>query len=178
MEVVWYLDRAAGLIAYPALYAAVLTGVFYNCERFGPLNEIAKRVHVEVSVFALAVTLGHGLLGVVDTWLVATGRAPEPAYGTTYLLAGVGVGVGAGLLLVVSVLGFLDARRFDRPWGPRVVHTFAYAGFVFGTVHAAAVGTDLVGLIRPLLGTTVAFVAYLLVLRLAVRVRGVPAGSQ
>lgn len=166
MEFLWYLDRGAALVAYATLYLAVLTGIFYNTSRFGRLHDAARRVHVEVSALATVVTLGHAALGAVDTWLIATGAAPEPAYGAGYLLAGVAVGLGSLFLLVVAVLGFLDAQRFDRPWGPRVVHGFAYGGFAFATIHAVAVGTDLTALVRPLVVAGVAFLAYVLLLRL------------
>ncbi|MFB6184693.1 MAG: hypothetical protein ABEI96_09085 [Haloarculaceae archaeon] len=171
---VWYLDRGAAIVAYPSLYLAVLTGIFYNTESFGPLYDAARRVHIEVSVFATLVTLLHAALGVLDTWLVVTGQVPDPAYSLAYLLAGVGVGAGALLLLLVAVLGFLDARRFQRPWGPRVVHAFAYGGFAFGTIHAAAVGTDVTGLIAPLLVPTTAFLVYVLLLRGVVQYGAVP----
>lgn len=166
MEALWYLDRAAALVAYPALYLAVLTGIFYNTKSFGRLHDAARRVHIEVATFAMLVTLLHAALGVLDTWQVVTGQVPQPSYTTGYLVAGVAVGAGALLLLVVSVLGFLDAKRFERPWGPRVVHAFAYGGFAFATIHAAAVGTDVVGLIRPVVGTSLAFLVYVLLLRL------------
>jgi len=74
------------------------------------------------------------------------------------------------------VLGFTDAKRFERPWGPRVIHSFAYAGFAFGTIHAAAIGTDLPGLVRPLLGPSVAFLVYVLLLRLLM-LRGSPSNA-
>lgn len=167
-QLVWLLDRGAALVAYPALYLAVLTGIFYNTEAFGVLHKTARRVHIEVSVFAMLVTLLHAGLGILDAWFVLSGQAPAPAYSMSYFLGGVVVGVGALLLLVVAVLGFADAKRFDRPWGPRVVHGFAYGGFVFGTIHAAAIGTDLAGLIVPLLGPSVMFLAYVLLMRLFV----------
>ncbi|MFB6124008.1 MAG: hypothetical protein ABEJ78_11195 [Haloferacaceae archaeon] len=122
----YVVDRA--LVASPTLYLAVLTGIFYDAPEFGRLRDAARRVHVEVAAFATLATLAHGVPGVLDTWLVVSGSTPRPAYTTGYLLAGVGVGTGATLLLVVSVLGFVDARRFERPWGPRVVHAFAYGG--------------------------------------------------
>jgi hypothetical protein len=165
MELVWLLDRATALVAYPLLYAAVVTGIFYNTRSFGPLFRLAQRVHVPVSVLALVVTAGHVALGVADTWLVVQGVVPQPNYSTPYLLAGVVVGAGSTLLVAVAVLGFLDARRFPRPWGPRVVHAFAYGGYAFATVHAVAIGTDVVGLSRSLVLLGVTFVAYLLVVR-------------
>jgi len=167
-QLVWLLDRGAALVAYPALYLAVLTGILYNTASFGVLHEAARRVHIELSVFATTVTLLHAGLGVLDAWFVVTGQVPAPAYSMPYFLGGVTVGAGAVLLLVVAVLGFTDASRFQRPWGPRVVHSFAYAGFAFGTVHAAAIGTDVTGLVRPLLGPSVAFLVYVLLLRLLV----------
>ena len=171
MEVVWYLDRATALVAYPTLYFAVLTGIFYNTDRFGALHRAARRVHVEVSVLAMLVTLAHAALGIADTYLVATGAVPQPAYSIEFMLAGVGVGAGALLLLVVAVLGFLDPARFERPWGPTVVHAFAYGGFAFATVHAVAVGTDVISLVTPLGAAGVAFLGYVLLIRLVVHRR-------
>jgi hypothetical protein len=176
-ELVWFLDRGAALVTYPALYLAVLTGIFYNTESFGVLHEAAQRVHIELSVFAMLVTLLHAALGILDTWFVLTGQVPAPAYSLSYFLAGIAVGVGALLLLVVAVLGFTDAKRFSRPWGPRTVHSFAYGGFAFGTIHAAAIGTDIVGLIRPLLGTTLVFLVYVLLLRVLVLRGNIPGVS-
>ncbi|GAB3328424.1 hypothetical protein EI982_02965 [Haloplanus rallus] len=167
-ELVWLLDRGAALIAYPALYLAVLTGILYSIEPFGILQRASQRVHVELSVFAMLVTLLHAGVGLLDTLFIVTGQAPAPAYPLSYFLGGVAVGVGALLLLVVAVRGFTEATRFDQPWGPRVVHAFAYGGFVFATVHAAAVGTDLAGLVVPLLGPTIMFLVYVLLLRLVV----------
>lgn len=171
MELVWFVDRAAGLVSYVVLYLAVLTGILYNTERFGVLHDAARRIHVEVSVLATLLLFGHAAVGVLDTWLVVDGQVPQPAYSTAYLLGGVVVGAGGLLLVVVAVLGFLDPRRFERPWTPQVVHAFAYGGFAFATVHAAAVGTDVVGLVSPGLVAASAFLVYVLALRLAVRLR-------
>ena len=79
-ELVWLLDRGAALVAYPALYLAMLTGILYNTESFGVLHEAAQRLHIELSVFAMLVTLLHAALGLLDTWFVVTGQASLPAY--------------------------------------------------------------------------------------------------
>ena len=175
-QLVWLLDRGAALVTYPLLYLAVLTGILYNTESFGVLHDAARRVHIELSVFAMVVTLLHAGLGVLDAWFVVTGQVPAPAYSIPYFLGGVTVGAGALLMLVVAVIGFTDSKRFQRPWGPRVVHSFAYAGFAFGTIHAAAIGTDLTGIARPLLGPSVAFLVYVLLLRLLM-LRGTPSNT-
>jgi len=164
-QLVWLLDRAAGLVALPALSLSVLTGIVYSADRFGPLYRAARRIHIEVAVFATIVMVVHGALGVLDAWFVVSGAAPAPAYSTSFLLAGTAVGVGGLFLLIVSVLGFLDARRFERPWGPRVVHAFAYGGYAFAVVHAVAVGTDVGSVVRSALLASTAFLAYVVVLR-------------
>lgn len=166
MTLLWYLDRATAIVSYPALYLAVVTGIPFGAPGLGMLHRVARRVHVEVAVFAMLVTLAHAALGIADATLVVTGEVPPPSYPIRYFVAGVVAGGGAIALVVVAVLGFLDAGRFPRPWGPRVVHAFAYGGFAFATVHAVAIGTDVGPLAR--LGIVVAsgFVGYLLLLRL------------
>jgi len=167
MMLLWYLDRATALVAYPALYLAVITGVPYGAPGMGALYDAARRVHLEVAVFALIVTLAHAAIGLLDAAFVVTGAVPPPSYPIPYFVAGVVAGGGALALTVVAVLGFLDARRFPRPWGPRVVHAFAYAGFAFGTVHAVAIGTDVGHVARVGILVGSGFVGYLLLLRLA-----------
>lgn len=166
METIWLLDRATGLLSYAALYLAVLTGILYNAPGFGPFVDASRRVHIEISVLALLLLLAHGVFGLLDTWFVVTGAVDEPTYGTNYLLAGSTVGVGAFLLVVVGVLGYVDARRFTRPWSPKVVHAFTYGGFAFGTIHAVAVGTDIVAIARPGIVASTVFLVYVLVLRI------------
>lgn len=166
MLILWYLDRATALIAYPALYLAVLTGIPFNAPGLGMLHTVARRVHLEIATFALLVTLAHAAVGSADAALVVTGQVPPPSYPIPYFVAGVIAGVGALTLVVVSVLGFLDARRFRRPWGPQVVHAFAYGGFAFATVHAVAIGTDVGPVTRLGIVVGSGFIGYLLVLRL------------
>lgn len=145
----WYADRGSALVAYVALWLAVLMGILYNAKRFGAFHELARKSHVPVSVLALATLLAHAAFGIVDGWLVLAGDVPHPNYSDAYLLLGILVGIAALLLLITATLGFLDAKKFQRPWDPRTVHALAYAGFAFATIHAVAVGTDLFALAKP-----------------------------
>lgn len=163
---IWYLDRGSALAAYSILWLAALTGVLFNARAFGSLHEAAKKAHVATSVLACVTLLLHVASGAYDGWLVLSRQVPQPAYTYAYFAAGLVVGVGALLLIVTSVLGFLDAKRFQRPWDPRTVHAFAYGGFAFATVHALALGTDVLGVLLPGIVAASAFLLYVLALRM------------
>lgn len=161
----WYLDRGSALAAYVLLWLAAITGVLHGARGFGGLHEAARKAHVSVSVLASAALLLHVAVGFYDASLVVAGSVPHPPYSDAHFAMGLVVGVGALMLIVTSVLGFVDAKRFERPWDPRTVHAFAYGGFAFATVHAVAIGTDVVGLAFPALIAASIFLVYLLVLR-------------
>ncbi len=169
LTVVWLLDRATGLLAYPLLYLAVLSGIFYSpkAREFGTLHATARNWHIEVSVLATLLMVVHGLLGTIDTAKYAAGVVPEMGYPVWYFVAASAVGAGGFLMIVVAVLGFVDARRFSPPWGGRTVHLFVYGGFAFGTVHAVAIGTDVTAAVRPAIVAGCVFLAYALGLRVA-----------
>lgn len=165
MSWLWYVDRSTALVAYVALWFAVFTGVLYNARGFGVLHRTSRAVHVAGSVIASTTMLAHVAVGSVDLWLVLAARVPHPAYTDAWLLAGVGVGAAALLIVVTSVLGFVDARRFQRPWDPRTVHALAYGGFAFATLHAVAIGTD----VGAYVGSAAVAATLFLVLVLALR---------
>lgn len=161
----WYLDRGSALAAYVFLWLAVITGVLFNARGFGALHDAAKKAHVSTSVLACAALLTHVGVGTYDAMLVVAGQVPHPAYSDAYFASGLVVGAGALLLVVTAVLGFLDAKRFPRPWDPRTVHTLAYAGFAFATLHAVALGTDVRGIALPGVLAAGMFLCYVLTLR-------------
>ncbi len=165
MELIWLLDRSSGLIAYSTLFISVFTGIFYNSKQFGILYQASQKIHIEISVFSIIVMFIHSILGFIDTWMVVSGQTPEPNYGSLYLFIGSLVGFGGLWLILIAVLGFIDAKRFDRPWTPRIVHMFSYGGFIFVTIHSAAIGTDLINLIKPILVSCIVFIIYALILR-------------
>lgn len=165
MSLLWIVDRASALVAYPALFLAVLTGIFYASPRFGLIHDAARRVHVEIAVFAGLVTLLHGAVGTLDALTVVSGSVPPPALPRSYVAVAALVGAGALLLVAVAVAGFVDAARFDGEWTPRAVHGFAYVGFGFATIHAVAVGSDVGATARTAMLAVTLFLVYALVLR-------------
>ena len=142
MLLLWYADRATGISAYMLLVVSVFTGIAYNAKAFGAVHRFAQATHTPLSWAAVALLLLHGGLGAVDALLVVNGSTPPPGYGLPFLVAGAAMGLGALILVVVATIAFVDPKRIERPWKPGVVHAFAYGGFAFATIHAAAVGTD------------------------------------
>lgn len=162
----WYVDRASGLLAFATLYVAVLTGVFYSAREFARLSRFARRVHVRLAVLSTLLFLFHGAVGAVDAGLVLDGVVPAPPYPTWYFVAGAIVGAEALGLLVVALLGFVDPRRFERPWTPRAVHALAYGGYGFVTVHVVAIGSDVDATFRLAVFASLALLAVALALRI------------
>lgn len=175
---IWYLDRGSALAAYVLLWLAVISGVLHGARKFGALHVAARRIHVSTSVLACVTLLLHVGVGAWDTGLVVRGVVPHPAYTSAYFALGLVVGVGALLLIVTSVIGFLDAKRFQRPWDPRAVHALAYGGFAFATVHAVALGSDIGRFVVTGMVAIGVFTIYVLTLRMRVaREAGPAAGS-
>lgn len=162
--VLWYVDRATGLVLYPALWVAVLTGVFMRASAFGALTRFSRRYHVLVATFAVIMMLAHSVVGLVDADMLLDGEAPPPNYPMAVFVAGVVVGVVAAVVVIVAVLGFLSPTRFDHP---RLVHALAYGGFAFGTVHAVLIGTDVTGLLVQGIEAAVALLVVALVAKAA-----------
>ncbi|MFB6107833.1 MAG: hypothetical protein ABEJ82_03195 [Haloplanus sp.] len=164
---VWLLDRGTALVSLPALWLAVLTGVFYRTNRPATLHRLSNRWHTRLSAFALVVAGMHAVTGTLDALLLEAGLAPAPQYPGWLFLAGVVVGLCSLVTLLVAVVSFLAPWRFENP---SLVHALAYVGFGFGVVHAVAVGTDVVGLTERLAVASLLVVAAALVVRLVVGV--------
>ena len=167
---VWLLDRGTALVTLPALWLAVLSGVFVRTRRPAVVHRLSTRFHVEISVFGLLVAAMHAVVGTLDALMLGAGLAPAPSYPGWLFLAGVTVGFLSLGTILVAVVSFLAPWRFENP---SLVHALAYVGFAFGAVHAVAIGTDVVGLTERLVLFSLLVVASALVVKLAV---GVGAG--
>ncbi|MFB6080355.1 MAG: hypothetical protein ABEJ81_05100 [Haloferacaceae archaeon] len=162
---VWLLDRGTALVTLPALWVAVLTGVFYRTRRPALFHRFSDRYHLRISMFAVLVAAMHAVVGSLDALLLGLGLAPAPNYPGWLFLAGVAVGLLSLVALAVAVLSFLAPWRFSNP---SLVHALAYLGFAFGVVHAVAIGTDVVGLTERLVVVSLLVVAGLLIVKASV----------
>ncbi|MFB6183316.1 MAG: hypothetical protein ABEI96_02070 [Haloarculaceae archaeon] len=163
----WLLDRGTALVALPALWAAVFTGVFFRTRWPAVLHRFSDRWHTRISMFALLVAAMHAVVGTLDAVLLGAGLAPAPNYPGWLFLAGVIVGLLSLAATLVAVASFLAPWRFDNP---SLVHALAYVGFGFGVVHAVAIGTDVVGITERLVLVSLLVVAAALVVKFGVGV--------
>ena len=161
----WYLDRSSGLVLVPALWVAVLTGVFVRTRVPCVFHDISIRYHLRVSVFSISVLIIHAAIGTLDAVLVVTGNVPAPNYPVWFFVVGTIVGAGAFATVLVAVSSFIAPSRFTDP---ALVHALAYVGFGVGVLHAVALGTDMGAFARSLLWTSLAFVVVGLCLKLVV----------
>lgn len=166
----WLLDRGTALTSLPALWSAVLTGAFVRTGRPAFASAFSNRWHTRIAMFGLLVAGMHAVVGAVDAILLGAGLAPAPGYPTWFFIAGVLIGLLSLVAILVAVLSFLAPWRFDNP---SLVHWLAYVGFVLGVVHAVAIGTDVVGLTRTLVASSLVVIALALVVKFTV---GVGAG--
>lgn len=162
---IWFLNRGTALVTMPALWLAVLSGVFVRTGRPVVLHDLSNEFHTRIAVFALVITAMHATIGTVDALLLGVGLAPAPGYPGWFFVAGLVLGVLALAAIVVATLSFLAPWRFRNP---SLVHALAYVGFAFGVVHAIAIGTDIVGFAEGLLQLGLFIVAAALLLKLFV----------
>lgn len=161
----WLLDRGTALVATPALWVSVLTGVFVRTRRPAFAHALADRYHTRIAMFGLIVVLMHALAGTLDAAFLWLGWAPAPAYPGWLFTAGVVVGALSLVGILVAVASFLAPWLFDNP---SLVHALAYLGFIFGILHGVAIGTDMVGLTASLAVVSLLVVAVALVAKFTV----------
>ncbi len=139
----WYLNRAAGLVAYLLLFAAVFLGLSMTG---GVLERFLRRYRVYdfhrfVSLLALGATVFHVMIvlpdrfirfGVLD--LVVPFVSP---YKPLYTAMGI-----FGLYLMAVIVGAFYVRNLIsyRAW--RLLHYGTFAAFVLALVHSIGAGTD------------------------------------
>ncbi len=139
------------------------------------LHEAAQRIHIELSVFAMIVRCDTQ-----DSVCWTRGSSSPDRFQRRHTRCRTSSAASPWVRGHCSACR-RRSRLYCRETLPATVGATrrplrCYAGFAFGTIHAAAIGTDLTGLIRPLLGPSVAFLVYVLLLRQMV-LRGMPSNA-
>ncbi|WP_162891218.1 ferric reductase [Aeromicrobium sp. A1-2] len=149
---IWYLARAAGLVALIAFTASTVLGALGSRIPAGTdtvrldRRFLTQMAHRSAAVTGLLMLLTHVTLIVLDTYVaVSVGGALIPfTAGFRPLALGAGT-IAVYLFVLVAMSGALRGRLATsaaaaRRW--RVVHLSAYAGWALSMGHGIFSGTD------------------------------------
>lgn len=142
--VIWYLNRATGVVALVLMTAVVVLGVLVQRQRRLPglprFGTVA--LHRSVSLLSAAFLVVHVLLAVVDTYVSIGWVATVVPFTSSWRPLPVALGTLAVDLLVLVVLTSLIRGRIPvRLW--RGVHWASYLLWPLAFVHGLTAGTDL-----------------------------------
>lgn len=140
----WWVDRAAGLVLLALLTGALVTGLRSSTAR--PAARVPRfatlALHRNLALLAVSMLAVHVGAAVADSFVdLAWWQVVVPA-GSGYRPLWVGLGtVAVDLLLAVVVTSVLRHRVGLHGW--RAIHLLVWPAWLLGVGHALALGTDL-----------------------------------
>jgi len=149
VQVMWYITRASGLVAYILLWLSTLWGLAISSKLFDPhlLRSYTYDFHEFLSILAIGFLTVHLSVLTLDHYLPFSVTQVLVPFTSTYRPLWVGIGVIAFYLtLVVTVTFYL--RRYIGVRAFRLIHGLSMIAYLGATLHAIYAGTD-----SPLLTT-------------------------
>jgi methionine sulfoxide reductase heme-binding subunit len=143
VQALWYVTRAAGLIAYLLLWLSTVWGLAVASKIFDPLLHRAFTfdAHEFLSLLAIGFTIIHLVALLGDRYLPFTLAQILVPFAAPYRPLWVGVGViGLYLTLLVTITFYL--RRWISQKAFRTIHLFSFLAYAGVTLHGLFAGTD------------------------------------
>jgi predicted ferric reductase len=143
VQAMWYLTRAAGLIAYLLLWLSTVWGLVVASKIFDPILHRAFTfdIHEFLSLFAIGFTLLHIVVLLGDQYLPFSLAQVLIPFAAPYRPVWVGLGViGFYLTLLVTVTFYLRTRIGQKTF--RSIHLISFLSYAAVTGHALYAGTD------------------------------------
>ena len=142
--VLWYLDRASGIVALVLISLTVVLGVVV--QRQGRLPGLPRfggvLVHRGVALLSALFLLVHILSAVIDTYVPIGGWAAFLPFTSGWRPGAIALGTLSSDLVVLIVLTSLLRGRIPvRLWRP--IHWTAYLMWPLAFFHGLTAGTDL-----------------------------------
>lgn len=167
----WYLNRATGVVLLVLLTLSVVLGVLAMRGRPGRgiPRFVSQALHRNLALTAVVALVIHVVTAVVHSYVDIRWWQAVIPFGGTYEPLWLGMGtLSVDLIGVVVVTSLLRNRLGHRSW--RTVHLLSWAAWAAAIAHALGLGTDLAGLhgwaVLPTM-TCVAAVVVALVMRLS-----------
>jgi len=143
VQALWYVTRAAGLVAYLLLWLATAWGLAVSSKIFEPMLQGAFTYdfHQFLSLFAIGFVVLHVVVLVADRYLPFSIAAVLIPFVAPYRPVWVGIGViGLYLTLLVTVTFYI--RRWIGKKAFRMIHMASLVAYVAAAVHGLMAGTD------------------------------------
>lgn len=139
----WYLNRAAGLVSLVLLTAVLVIGVF-STARSSPTwwpRFATVTLHRSLALLALSLLGLHVLSAVFDSYVTINLRDVVIPFVGSYRSFWLGLGtVALDVVLAVVITSLVRARLGLRSW--RAVHLLVYAAWPIAVIHGLRTGTD------------------------------------
>ncbi|MGH2936794.1 MAG: ferric reductase-like transmembrane domain-containing protein [Solirubrobacterales bacterium] len=167
----WLAARAAGIVAFVLIAAAVVIGLMMASKRIRRpgLKRNLVKIHEQIALTALVAIGAHGVLLLGDAWLKPGITGITIPFTLEYRPLWTGMGIIAGYLALLLGPTFYWRRRIGaRRW--RQIHRATVVVFVLAVLHSLGSGTDGASTwFRVMVLGSAALVAGLVVLRYAHR---------
>lgn len=140
----WYINRAAGLVAWALLAASIGLGVLLSSRLLG--HRVRPNwqldLHRGLSALAVAFTAVHVAGAVADSWIHIGWFEVLVPFTSAWRPVAVAWGVVTMyLLLAVQATSLLRRRLSKRAW--KRVHLLSYPLFLTATAHGITAGSEL-----------------------------------
>jgi len=143
VQAMWYVTRAAGLIAYLLLWLSTAWGIAVSSKIFDPVLQGAFTYdfHQFLSLLAIGFVVLHIVVLSADRYLPFSVAAILVPFIAPYRPLWVGIGVvGFYLTLLVTVTFYLRQRIGMKAF--RMIHLASFAAYAFAAIHGLMAGTD------------------------------------
>lgn len=139
----WLASRAAGIVAFLLVAAAVIIGLVLASKmtRRPGLKRNLVKVHQQVALTALVAIGAHGVFLLGDAWLKPGVTGIAVPFTLEYRPLWTGLGIIAGYLSLLLGPTFYWRRRIGaRRW--RQIHRATVVVFALAVLHSLGSGTD------------------------------------
>ena len=143
VQALWYVTRAAGLMAYLLLWLSTAWGIAVSSKIFDPALQGAFTYdfHQFISLLSIGFVALHVLVLLGDRYLPFSVAAILVPFAAPYRPLWVGIGViGFYLTLLVTITFYI--RHLIGMKTFRVIHLSSFVGYVFAAIHGLMAGTD------------------------------------
>lgn len=152
VQALWYITRAAGIIAYLLLWLSTAWGLAVSSKIFDPVlhRAFTYDMHQFISLVAIGFTILHIVVLFADQYLPFSVAQILIPFIAPYRPIWVGIGIlGLYLTLLVTVTFYI--RRWIGQKTFRVIHLASFLAYAGVTIHGLMAGTDSVLLATQLM---------------------------